>query len=260
VGFINGNHFIPARLNFGSVRARHTFTAMCETLQLPEILKIITEYEPGDISTITVLRETLSCRLGDALFEIGVKEHFGDAFIGAHHIKSNEGIKTAYSYENIEGLKDGGLWVIADSICMGRNLLATLHALLTKMSPKEIILVAPIASKIGIEAVGMLVQKHTVPITFVAWDALFGVDAKTKYDMPWGHPDTVPIDSRDQELFRQIYGPNLCMGGDFGNNYYCPSRALTLYEAQLKEHKIVPKIPTVKDVLKIFAPDELVSI
>lgn len=262
VGFLQ-NHgskfrFVPGRLNFGSPREADTIQATRQTLTLPSVRQIQKRYKPETISTITVLREALACRLGNALAEVGIRNHYGDAFIGAWHIKGKGEIKTAYLYENIEGLTPNGLWIIADSICVGRNLVATLKSLLNKFQPQEILFISPTASRLGINNVGKLTAKKHIPTTFVAWGALFGVDEKTLYDMPWGHPDTEPLDKRDQDLVVSMYGKELCMGGDFGNNYYCPPLALKLYEEQLKEHRITPKIPSAEKILSIYKRSELV--
>lgn len=250
--------FLPARLSFGAARGQHTFLGTIQSLQLPEIQKILKKYQPTQISTITLLRETLSCRLGEALFQAGVAGHFGDAFIGATHIKGDGAIRTDYQYENTEGLVPDGLWVIAESLCTGRNISATLNELLPKFSPKEIILIAPIASRRAIETVDAIVNKHKVKITYVAWGGLFGVDEKTLYDMPWGHPDTEAVDDRDRETFVNMYGAKLCMGGDFGNNYYSPTIAKQLYDDQLREHQIKPKFSSIKELLKTYKQNEFV--
>lgn len=242
----------------GALREHDTYQATVESLALPPIRQLLTNHRPETISTVTVLRETLACRLGSALTDVGVGTHYGDAFIGASHIKGNGTIKTAYLYENTEGLHPTGLWVIADSICLGRNLLATLTSLLKKYHPAHLLFLAPIASRVGINAIGVLTASHHIPTTFLAWGALFGVDKKTRYDMPWGHPDTEPLDQRDQRLFVSIYGPKLCMGGDFGNNYYCPTLAMKLYENQLRQHNITVHPLSAKDVTARYQPGELV--
>lgn len=261
VGFLakkNGKlSFIPGRLHFGAPRMVDTYKATVQSLAQPPIKRILTRYKPEHISTITVLRETLACNLPLALNDVGITNYYGDAYIGASHIKDNGPIRTAYLYENTEGLTPHGLWIIADSICMGRNLVATLESLLKKFAPKEILFVCPIASRLGINNVGAVIAKHKIPTTFVAWGALFGVDKKTLYDMPWGHPDTEPLDKRDQDLVVSMYGTKLCMGGDFGNAYYCPSLALDLYKDQLRSVPIKPKIPTVKQVLSIYKHGEI---
>jgi hypothetical protein len=235
--------FIPGRLNFGTRRIRHTVSATLQTFGIPPISAVIGKYPPERISTITLLREALAYGVGSALYDIGVREHYGDVFIGANHVKNGTDITTAYQYENIEGLAPGGLWIVADSICVGRNLIATLASLFAKTVPEEILFIAPIASRSGIDTVAAEVAKQGIPATFVAWGALFGVDARTRYDMPWGHPSTEPLDARDRDTFLSMYGPELCVGGDFGNAYYCPPRARALYEDQLKTHGIVPRIP-----------------
>lgn len=261
VGFIakkNGKFsFIPGRLHFGTPRMVDTYKATVQSLAQPPIKRILKRFKPKSISTITVLRETLSCNLPLALNDVGINRHYGDAYIGASHIKDNGPIRTAYLYENTEGLTKNGLWIIADSICMGRNLVATLDSLLKKFTPKEILFVCPIASRIGINNVGAIIAKHKIPTTFIAWGALFGVDKKTLYDMPWGHPDTEPLDTRDQNFMVSIFGNKLCMGGDFGNAYYCPSLALDLYKDQLRNLSVKPTIPTVKQVLAVYKPGEI---
>lgn len=261
VGYIQttptGQVFIPARLHFGPPRARDTFDATVQSLKLPETNIILHRYKPDHISTITILRETLACRLGEALSEVGIDGHFGDAYVGATHVKGNGDIRTAYLYENTEGLAQAGLWILADSICMGRNTGATLTSLLAKFHPKEILILAPIASRRGLDIVGAAIAKYRIPTTFIAWGGLFGVDKTTLYDMPWGHPDTEPLDKRDQDLAVSMYGKKLCMGGDFGNNYYCPPLARKLYNEQLKEHGIKPKIPQALDVLSIYKKEEI---
>lgn len=257
VGFLikkrGGIQFVPGRLNFGATRETDTFTATIQSLSLPEIQKILKRHTPQTISTITVLRETLSCRLGAALAAVGIASHYGDAFIGASHIKDNGPIRTAYLYENIEGLTDNGLWVIADSICVGRNLIATMQSLLKKFTPKEILFICPIASRMGIDGVGAVIAKKQISTTFVAWGGLFGVDEQTLYDMPWGHTRTEPLDPRDQRLMVSVYGSRLCMGGDFGNNYYCPPLAKKLYKEQLAALDIKPNIPSLTSLLKTFS-------
>lgn len=263
VGFLEkkkkGVRFVPGRLNFGSQREEDTYEATVQSLQIPAIGNIVRRYKPEKISTVTVLRETLSCQLGNALAAVGIRQHYGDAFIGASHIKDHGPIRTAYLYENVEGLTDKGLWVIADSICVGRNLVATLESLLKKFHPKEILFICPIASRLGINNVGAVIAKHNIPTTFVAWGALFGVDKKTLYDMPWGHSDTEPLDSRDQDLVVSMYGKNLCMGGDFGNNYYCPALARELYKKQLHDLHITPRFPPVKHVRSMYKPGEILT-
>jgi uracil phosphoribosyltransferase len=260
LGFIQksgkSEKFIPARLNFGVRREQMTYQATLESLNLPKVKKILSKYSPNKISTVTVLRETLACRIGEALDEVGIKNHYGDAYIGATHIKDKGPIRTAYLYENIEGLEDKGLWVIAESFCTGRNLFATLTSLLAKLHPKEILFIAPIASRRAIEYIDEVLHKHKVHATYIAWGALFGVDEHTLYDMPWGHKDTEVIDERDKQVFIKMYSDTLCMGGDFGNNYFCPTLALSLYHKQLKDQKIKPKIPTAKEIYKIYAKDE----
>lgn len=249
--------FVPGRLNFGVQRQHDTFEATVQSLTVPAIQRMVKRYKSKEISTVTVLRETLSCQLGNALATVGISQHYGDAFIGASHIKDHGPIRTAYLYENVEGLTDKGLWIIADSICVGRNLVATLESLLKKFHPKEILFICPIASRLGINNVGKVIAKHNIPTTFVAWGALFGVDKKTLYDMPWGHPNTEPLDKWDQNLVISIYGTKLCMGGDFGNNYYCPALARELYTKQLHDLHITPRFPTVKQVRSIYKNGEL---
>ena len=78
--------------------------------------------------------------------------------------------------------------------------------------------------------------------------------------MPWGHTDTEPLDTRDQKTFIDIYGSQLCVGGDFGNNYYSPTIAKALYEDQLKEHAITPHIPTSEEIKNIYSSEEILSI
>ena len=233
VGFLtklNGaTQFVPGRLNFGPRREDDTYQATIDSLKIRPVSKILKKYKPEEISTVTVLRETLACRLGSALMAVGMENHYGDAFIGATHIKGDGKIRTAYLYENTEGLTQNGLWIIAESFCVGRNLAATMNSLLSKFRPREILFIAPIASRRAINAVGGIIARKNIPTTFVAWGALFGVDEKTLYDMPWGHRDTEPLDSRDREVFISMYGPRLCVGGDFGNNYYGQVLARQLY-------------------------------
>lgn len=237
---------------------KDTYKGTVQSLSILPVRKILTTYRPGDISTITVLRETLACNLPLALSEVGITSYYGDAYIGATHVKDDGPIRTAYLYENTEGLTSGGLWVIADSICVGRNLVATLESLLRKHHPKEILFLCPIASRLGINNVGAVIASKKIPTTFVAWGALFGVDKKTLYNMPWGHTDTEPLDKRDQDLMVSVYGTKLCMGGDFGNNYYGPVLAKTLYEEQLKIHHIRPTMPSAKVVFRSYARSEFI--
>ncbi len=258
VGFIKKDKFIPARVNLGITRQRHTFQATVESLKLPEVQRILKKYKAQNISTITILRETLACQIGLALSLAGINNYFGESFIGATHIKQKGSITTEYKYENTEGLYKKGLWIIAESICIGRNLGRTMEELLSKNNPAEILFICPIASKIGIENVRKIINKYHIPVTFVVWGALFGVDKTTLYDMPWGNKDTIAFDKRDKKTFINTYGPNLCVGGDFGNNYYCPSLAKALYKQQLKKLKIIPEIPTVDEILSVYANDELI--
>lgn len=257
VGYLQKSIFVPCRLNLGVSREKHTYQATIDSLKLPQVKKIIDRFNPNKISTITVLRETLACRLAQALTEVGMSAYFGDAFIGATHIKQSGKITTSYLYENIEGLHPKGLWVIADSICVGRNLVATMRSLLAKLHPKEILFICPIGSKLGIENVSKIIDRAKIPVTFVAWGALFGVSQKNWYDMPWGHPDTQALDLRDKQTFVNMYGEELCVGGDFGNDYYCPALAKKIYQQQLRKHNITPKIPTRQQILKIYNLDEL---
>jgi hypothetical protein len=262
IGFLSkhngGTQFVPGRLNFGPQREDDTYRATIESLTIPPVANILKKYKPEEISTVTVLRETLACRLGSALWAVGIKNHYGDAFIGATHIKGDGQIRTAYLYENTEGLTQQGLWIIAESFCVGRNLAATMNSLLSKFHPREILFIAPIASRRAINVVGGIIAQKHIPTTYVAWGALFGVDKKTLYDMPWGHPDTEPLDRRDQEVFISMYGPRLCVGGDFGNNYYGPLLARRLYEQQLNKHRIKPQFPTAKKIRTLYRPDEII--
>jgi uracil phosphoribosyltransferase len=260
VGYIEHDIFVPGRLLFGPLREQFTFEATKQSFKTEIIQSILHTYEPQHISTITLLRETLSCRLGSALWEAGINNHYGDAFIGATHIKGTDEITTAYMYENIEGLNETGLWILADSICMGRNLAKTITELLKKSTPNEILLLAPLASRRGINTLGEITASHNIPTTFFAWGGLIGVSEKNFYDMPWGHPDTEPLDLRDQELFISIYGKDLCIGGDFGNNYYSPTLAKQLYEEQLKEHSIHPSFPTIERLRSIYTLEGLLTI
>lgn len=261
VGFIRKDRqreaFIPGRLNFGSQRAGDTYQATLQSLKIPQVKKILEKYKTAQISTVTVLRETLACRAFDALSEVGFGGHFGDAFIGATHIKGKGPIKTAYLYENIEGLVPDGLWIVADSFCMGRNLYATMQSLLKKFKPAEVIFLAPVASRRAIEYVDQVLTKKQIPTTYIAWGALFGVDEVTKYDMPWGHPDTEVLDERDKRIFLKMYSKDICVGGDFGNNYYSPMVALQLYQDELKEHRVTPNIPTAAQIRSIYKLGEI---
>lgn len=260
VGYIDQDTFVPGRLLFGALREQFTFEATIQSFKTDIVQSIFHKYESKNISTITLLRETLSFRLGSALWEVGIRDHYGDAFIGATHIKAVDEITTAYMYENIEGLNKTGLWIIADSICMGRNLAKTITELLKKSTPSEILLLAPLASRRGINTLGEITASHNIPTTFFAWGGLIGVSEKNFYDMPWGHPDTEPLDSRDQELFVSMYGKELCIGGDFGNNYYSPTLAKQLYDEQLKEHNITPRMPSLDQLQSIYRSEELLKI
>ena len=252
----NKKIFTPGRLTLAHTREHLTYTTTVQSLQQPQVKKILARAK--SISTITILRETLACRLGSALFEVGISRHYGDAFIGATHIKGDGDIKTAYLYENTEGLTPDGLWILADSICMGRNTSRAFSSLLAKFHPREILVLGPIASRRGINIISDVIATHAIPTTFVAWGALFGVDEKSLYDMPWGHKDTEPLYDRDQQFFLDMYGPKLCVGGDFGNDYYSPELAIDLYKTQLRDHSITPHIPSVSEALKVYTKKELV--
>jgi hypothetical protein len=262
VGYIEktatSEKFIPGRLNFGGFRIQNTYDATVQSLKLPQIKKILAKFKPEEISTITLLRETLACNLPLALSEAGIPTHYGDCYIGANHIKSKDSIKTNYAYENVEGLNPNGLWILADSIAEGRNLIATLTSLLSKYQPKYIILIVPIGNRLGINLVAEVLKKFNIPGIFIVWGALFGLEPTMHYDEPWGLPECEPIDPRDQKTFVDMYSSTLCMGGDFGNDFYCPPLALELYNNQLKQFKITPKIPSTTEILKIYKPKELV--
>ncbi len=259
VGYLKKNKFIPCRLNLGVERQNHTLLATIDSLKLPTAQKILKKFKAREISTVSILREALACQLGFALSKAGVINHFGDCFIGATHVKEQGTIVTKYQYENAEGLCKGGLWVIADSICVGRNLGKTMQSLLSKYQPQEVLFICPMASQLGIKNISRIVEKYHIPLTFIVWGAVFGVDKDNLYDMPWGHQDTKPLDLRDQKTFIKMYGSNLCVGGDFGNDYYCPSAAEKLYREQLREHNITPNIPSVKEVLAIYKDEELLA-
>ncbi|HCM82851.1 MAG: hypothetical protein UW22_C0028G0012 [Candidatus Gottesmanbacteria bacterium GW2011_GWB1_44_11c] len=251
--------FIPGRLNLGQTREEDTAEATVQSLRLPQVKKILSSYDPDDISTVTLLRETIACQLPLALFKAGIARHHGDCFIGANHIKKAHSITTSYAYENIEGLNPHGLWIIADSVAAGRNLLSTLGSLLTKFRPEELLFLVPIGNRWGINRLSALVKKKKIKkTTFIVWGALFGLNPENKYDEPWGLPDCEPIDVRDQQTFIDMYGSDLCVGGDFGNDYYCPPLALKLYKEQLKQLSIVPRIPSVREIMKIYKKEELV--
>jgi hypothetical protein len=254
----NGIKFVPCRLNFGGTRQQITYEATIQSLKLPDIRTILKSCKPGEISTITLLRETLACNLPLALHEAGIPDHYGDCYIGANHIKTKTTITTNYAYENVEGLNPNGLWILADSIAEGRNLIATLDSLLSKFKPQKIILICPIANRLGINKVSAVLAKYKIDAVFVVWGALFGLEPTMHYDEPWGLPDCEPIDERDQKTFIDIYSFDLCVGGDFGNDYFCPPLALKLYEDQLKLHKITPKIPSAAEILKVYKKDEIV--
>lgn len=258
VGMIKKNTFVPCRVILGGVRQQLTYTATIQTLQMDVIQKIIALFKPNDISTITLLRETIACNLPLALYDAGITDHYGDCYIGANHVKTKDSITTNYSYENVEGLNPDGLWILADSIAEGRNLIATLTSLLTKFTPKHIILICPIANRLGINKVADVLKKFNVDATFVVWGALFGLEPTMHYDEPWGLSDCEPIDPRDQQTFIGMYAKTLCVGGDFGNDFFCPPLAMKLYETQLKEQNIKPNIPSVDAILKTYSKDELV--
>ncbi|OGK10134.1 hypothetical protein A2767_05200 [Candidatus Roizmanbacteria bacterium RIFCSPHIGHO2_01_FULL_35_10] len=250
--------FIPCRLNLGGFCETMAEAATIQSLNTPLIKKIITQYNPSEISTITILREAAACHLSTALYQVGVNNYYSDCFIGATHVKKANLITASYQYENKEGLCKGGFWIIADSIAAGRNLTVTLKSLLPKYQPKEILFLVPIGNRWGINRLSQLLNKHKIKATFLVWGALFGLNPENRYDEPWGLPDCEPIDYRDQQTFISIYGPDLCVGGDFGNDFYCVYLALELYKEQLKKLKIKPKIPSLEQVLKIYKPDELI--
>jgi hypothetical protein len=261
VGYIKKNHtketFVPCREHLGALREEDAFKATIQSLQLPHIQKILKKTDPYIISTITLLRETIACRLSSALYYAGIETHYGDCFIGANHIKTATSITTSYAYENTEGLCEDGLWVIADSIAAGRNLIATLNSMLGKYHPKELICIVPIGNRWGINEVSRVIAEHNVKATFIVWGALFGLNPENHYDEPWGLPDCEPIDVRDQETFISIYGKRLCVGGDFGNDYYCPALAKKLYKKQIAELQITPVIPTAKHIRSVYSSDEI---
>lgn len=256
VGFIQGKTFIPGRLHFGTARMADTLDAMQQTFSLPQFQQILKKFDPIHISTVTVIREALAYQLPQALHNTGTQNYFGDAFVGATHKKDNGPITTLYGYENTEGLVPDGLWIIGDSICMGRNLEATINSLLEKYTPKEIIFVCPIASRIGIEKIGKITAEKNIPTSFFAWGALFGV-GENLYDMPWGHPDTESLDERDQKVFVDMYNDTLCVGGDFGNDYFSPTIAKAFYDQQIQELGITPKIPDTEAIQKIYTSEEI---
>lgn len=259
VGFIEKGKFIPGRLHYGIQRMLDTHIATTQSLQTPQIQKILKKYPSQKISTLVIMREAVACNVPLALFKAGIQDHYGDAFIGATHIKSKTGITAKYSYENTEGLVKDGLWIAVDSICMGRSFIPTLTSLFSKgFLPKEIIFICPICSRRGIETFTPLLKKHKIKATFLAWGALFGV-GENLYDMPWGHKDTEVLDQRDYQTFIKMYGPNMCVGGDFGNYYFSPSLAEKLYKEQLKEHHISPKIPRVEEIRKIYHTSEILK-
>ncbi len=249
--------FIPCREHLGALREDDTFQATVQSLSLPAVQKILHAHDPYTISTITLLRETVACRLSSALFYAGIKTHYGDCFIGANHVKTATSITTSYAYENTEGLCEDGCWVIADSIAAGRNLIATLHSLLSKYHPKELIFIVPIGNRWGINEVSKVVAEHNIKTTFVVWGALFGLNPDNHYDEPWGLLDCEPIDLRDQQTFISMYSPTLCVGGDFGNDYYCPALAKKLYEKQLADLQITPKIPTAAQIRSVYTSEEI---
>jgi hypothetical protein len=262
VGFIRKTGkketFIPCRLNFGTERQKDSFNATVESLSLPQIQKILKKYKPEHVSTVTILRETFACNLPIALTKAGFPNHYGDCFIGANHVKTKTSITTSYTYENTEGLYTKGLWLMADSIAEGRNLKATLTSLLSKYHPKEIILICPFANRLGVDNVSAIIKSFGVPVTFVVWGALFGLEPTMHYDEPWGLPECEPLDVRDRDMFVSIYGKTLCVGGDFGNDFFCPSLAMDLYRNQLKNQHITPKIPSMKEILNVYRKEELV--
>ncbi len=259
VGFIQKNKFVPGRLHFGVPRMLDTHEATVQSLQLPEIQTILKKYDPQQISTLVIMREAVACNLPVALSRAGVQNHFGDAFIGSTHIKDAGSITTDYKYENTEGLVRDGLWIAADSICMGRSFIPTFTSLFAKgLMPKEILFICPICSRRGIESFAGLLAKHNIKVTFLVWGALYGV-GENLYDMPWGHPDTEVLDQRDRDVFAKMYGNKLCVGGDFGNYYFSPSLAQELYEIQLKELNITPKIPRVEEIGKIYKKEEILT-
>jgi len=262
VGYIektkNKSSFIPCRLNLGGFREQMTQEATIQSLSLPYIFKIISKYNSNRISTITILREGLACHLSTALLHAGINSHFGDCFVGVNHVKKPNSITASYKYENKEGLSKEGLWIIADSVAAGRNMVATLRSLLSQCRPNELLFIIPIGNRWGINKISQLVAKYKLKSTFLIWGALFGLNPVNRYDEPWGLPDCEPIDVRDQKTFVDMYGPRLCVGGDFGNDFYCVSFALKLYKDQLKEIKIIPKIPKVKDLLKTYKKSEFI--
>ncbi len=251
--------FIPCREHIGALREEDAFQATIQSLKLSQIQTILKQYDPLTISTITLLRETIACRLSSALHYAGIETHYGDCFIGANHVKTATSITTSYTYENTEGLCEDGCWVIADSIAAGRNLIATIQSLLSKYHPKELIFIVPIGNRWGINEVSRVVAEHGVKTTFVVWGALFGLNPENHYDEPWGLEDCEPIEKRDQQTFVLIYGKHLCVGGDFGNDYYCPSLAKKLYAKQLEELHITPNIPTAKHIRSIYKPSEILT-
>lgn len=249
--------FIPCRLHLGAPRMEDAFEAVVETLRLPKAQSILSEFDPSEISTVTLLRETLALNLPVALSRAGVRSHYGDCFIGANHMKEQGKITTSYTYENVEGLNPKGLWVLSDSIAAGRNLITTLTSLLTKFTPSEILAIVPIGNRWGINQIGKILWQFGIKTTFFVWGALFGLNPENRYDEPWGLPDAEPIDDRDQKTFISMYSPNLCVGGDFGNDFYCPPLARKLYDQQIESLEIVPKIPTVKKILDTYKKEEL---
>ena len=249
--------FIPGRLNYGSGRILDTNQATIESLQTPFAQRILKKYHPKNISTLVIMREAIACNLPVALSRAGVNRHFGDIFIGATHIKDASGIHTDYRYENTEGLAKNGLWIAADSICMGRSFIPTFKSLFSKgFIPKEILFIIPLGSRRGIENFSSILKEHNVKASFIAWGALFGV-GDNLYDMPWGHPDAEPLDKRDQQVFVDMYNDKLCVGGDFGNYYFAPYLAQKFYDMQLRELNIVPKIPSAKKILATYKPGEI---
>lgn len=257
VGLIKKDEFVPGRLFLGSPRAEAVARATIQTLQLQEAQEIINRYPPSSVSTVTLLREALAHSLPNSLYHAGLETHFGDAFVGVTHDKSGGKIVANREYANIEGLRTDGLWIVADSICMARNLHNVMESLLEDNHPDEIIYLSSIASRRGIREIGRLTAEKGIPTTFFAWGALFGVNDENLYDMPWGHPDTEPLDERDRDTFVEMYGIRLCVGGDFGNDYFAKGKALELYEAQLREHGVTPNIPTVGKILDRYSREEI---
>jgi len=247
----------PARLHLGMPRSVDLCAATYTIASTDEFKKAINhKYNPSkEALSAMLIREPIT----QSPF---VNTYMGSGFesrlyliMDVHHIKDEEnGVKGIagkvcnYKIDLPKGqetkiLADMKLAIMYDSIAAGRNLIAGIEDLKKKCPNLEkVVTVSVYATYTGCKRLAKACHALGLEVVMFCMHELLDASPINEYDSfypKWN------ISKSDEKLMQKFYGKNyhkICVGGDWSANTLGSEQALDVFEQQLKDIDIDPKI------------------